>query len=132
MSFRDVGAVADEMRMFERAWADAAGFVGLLRESKNPGKEAHDFCAKVREISSLQNKTAVKRWGANSSDYIRMAGWMKFMANWLERCQAFSNLLGMDAQDEACLTGAAPLIGLLHTFSQTISLALPELQDEAV
>ena len=132
MSFRDIGAVANESNMCERARAGAFGFEGLLRESKNPGEDVLDFYVRVREISSLQNKMALKRWGANSADYIHMAGWMKFMANWLERCQAFGNLLGMDAQDEAYLTGAASLMGLLHTFSQTISLALPELQDEVV
>lgn len=130
MSFRYVGSVAEEHNMLERAQADAWGFEGLLSESKDPGQEVRDFCAIIRKVSSLQNKWALERWGANSADYISMAGWMKFMVNWLERCQAFANLLDIRNGDQLYLRSAAQLMGLLHTFSQTISLALPEQQDE--
>ena len=46
MSFRGVGNAANEAQMASFAMAGALGFEGLLRESKNPGADVHDFCKK--------------------------------------------------------------------------------------
>ena len=131
MAFRHVGRAADELEMVSRAQVEALGFEGLLSESKDAGAEVCDFCKKLREASSIHGQQALKSWGANSADYIHLAGWMNCMASWLRRCEAFGNLLGLQSGDETYLKGAAQLMGLLHTWSQTISLALPQQQDEA-
>lgn len=131
MSFRNAGEAANELQMAERAQVSALGFEGLLGESQNPSKEVQDFCTRIREISSFQGKVALEQWGANSSDFIHLAGWMNTMVAWLKHCEVFGNLIGLSRGDSGYIRCAAHLMGHLHTWSQTISLVLPVQQDQA-